>query len=164
MGTTDDFERYVAATSVTAVGRASVGPLGIIGAAVGGAGLGYDPIRAIGQRGTKAWQLVSVDADRDEWRLMDILGPNNIGLLVKTWGKVTAEGTDFFYLDDGSGYYDTDPAARGVKVLLPAGVSVPAKDSLVSVTAISSCYASGGNLYRLLRVWRGDDVVTLASP
>lgn len=164
MGTTADFERQVLATSVTSVGRVSADPLGIVGAAIGGSGLAYNPTTGAGQRGTKAWQLVKIDGDGYEWRFMDSVGANNIGLLVKTWGKVTAVGTDFFYLDDGSGYYDTDPAVRGVKVVVPSGTSVPAKDSLLSVTAISSCYASDGNVYRLLRVWRADDVVTLSSP
>jgi hypothetical protein len=57
-------------------------------------------------------------------------GPNNIGLLVRTWGRVTSPTASDFVLDDGSGVYPT--------VVLPAGVTPPAEGRFVRVTGISS--------------------------
>lgn len=67
-------------------------------------------------------------------------GPNNLGLYIMTWGKVTytgGEGDDFFYanpgtfLRDGSGYV-------GVKIRCRPELK-PTVGSTVIVTGISSC-------------------------
>lgn len=52
-------------------------------------------------------------------------GPNNIGLLVRIWGKVTAVGDTYYYVDDGSAVKDgtqtNDEPNVGVRILSTAG-------------------------------------------
>ena len=64
-------------------------------------------------------------------------GLNNIGCLVRTAGKITAVGSDWFYisdgtpLDDGAGY-------DGVYVHTPDGVVRPNINKKVVITGIST--------------------------
>ena len=79
-------------------------------------------------------------------------GPNNIGILVKVWGKVTQRDTGslaYFYIDDGSGRRDgtKTPAVTGVdnvgvKVLADP-TNYPA-DSYVVVTGVISAFDNSG--------------------
>ncbi len=66
-------------------------------------------------------------------------GLGTAGLLVRTWGTVTATiaGGNVFYLDDGTGSEDGLTSAKGIRVQMPAGISLPAVGSTVSVTGIS---------------------------
>jgi len=87
-------------------------------------------------------------------------GLNNIGLLIRTWGKVTQIGSDYLYIDDGSYLRDgtlTEVEENiGVRVICdPAGYAVG--DKLI-VTGISSCFRtpSGGNARRVLTRGAGD--------
>jgi len=86
-------------------------------------------------------------------------GLNNIGLLITTTGRVTYADTDYFYLDDGS-KLDDGSGHLGVKVLA-TGLSIPASDSYVQVTGISSCFKVGDDLYRLIRVREQVDIVVV---
>jgi|GEM_PF-956347 len=85
-------------------------------------------------------------------------GLNNIGLLVSTWGKVTAVGTDWFYLDDGTGL-DDGSAYRGVFVHCPTVVR-PGLNRYVRVTGISGCEIQQGSPVprRVLRPRRQSDI------
>jgi hypothetical protein len=83
--------------------------------------------------------------------------PNNIGLLICTTGRVAFVGADYFYLDDGSGVVDRS-GHTGVKVLA-SGLSLPDEGDYARVTAISSCFEEGGELYRLIRVRTQADIV-----
>ena len=85
-------------------------------------------------------------------------GLNNIGLLVSTWGKVTAVGTDWFYLDDGTGL-DDGGAYRGVFVHCPTVVR-PGLKRYVRVTGISGCEIQQGSPVprRVLRPRRQSDI------
>lgn len=72
------------------------------------------------------------------------VGVNNIGLLIKTWGKVTFVDTTnkFFYVNDGNGRMDGSGHV-GVRISydnLAAGniIAPPALDAYVAVTGISS--------------------------
>lgn len=78
-------------------------------------------------------------------------GLNNIGLLVRTWGKYTKTGDNTFTVDDGSGI--------GVKCVVPPGVTLSPTWSYVGVTGISSCERIGQSLYRLLRVRKQSDII-----
>lgn len=82
------------------------------------------------------------------------VGLSNVGLLVKTWGKVTANGTSpypYFTIDDGS--------RVGVKVRLPSGSSLPAVGSVVSAAGISTIQVDAqGNRGRLIRARRASDI------
>lgn len=80
---------------------------------------------------------------------------------------MTQSSAGFFYLDDGSGWddFESPNAANGMpsglRVALGEGVSGPLVGSCVVVTGISSCYNSGTAAFRLLRVWRAEDIVTV---
>jgi hypothetical protein len=90
-------------------------------------------------------------------------GLNNIGLLVRTWGKVTLAGRGWFYLDDGSGV-NSGCGVIGIHVDAPS-MSLPTKGSYVAVTGISSCDLYLGNVVNTLRPRSQDDIsVILAAP
>lgn len=84
---------------------------------------------------------------------------NNIGLLITTTGRVTYANTDYFYIDDGS-EADDGSGHPGVKVFA-TGLSIPAEDSYVKVTGISSCFADDPDLHRLIRVQDEAGIVVL---
>jgi hypothetical protein len=77
-------------------------------------------------------------------------GTNNVGLLIRVWGRVVAIGAGCFYLQDGSNMAD---GPSGLKVVgavpVPAGTDPIGR--YVAVTGISSCYKFGGDIYRLVR-------------
>ncbi|MDO8684183.1 MAG: VCBS repeat-containing protein [Armatimonadota bacterium] len=158
--TNSDEEHYIAATSVIPNGTGTIEPLFFQIGNLGGLDFFYDSLSHAGQKGAKAY--------RKTGELQDINSLNNIGLLVKVVGKVVWQDTTSFYLDDGSNAADFEdiniPENRppGVKVLMPLGVIPPSLNSHVAVTAISSCYKSGGDVFRLLRVWDEDNIITLS--
>jgi hypothetical protein len=90
------------------------------------------------------------------------VGLNNIGLLVRTFGRVTTSGRDWFYFDDGSG---VDDRSGFIGVYVDArGLVVPAKDSFVSVTGISSCDIYLGSLVNTLLPRDQSDILLLRQP
>ncbi|MDO8588329.1 MAG: hypothetical protein Q7T82_14975, partial [Armatimonadota bacterium] len=82
------------------------------------------------------------------------VGTNNIGLHVTVFGNVTALGSGFFYLDDGSAPSDPriDPGTGqpyvGVRVLSSASVGL---DEYWTATGISTVEADGASLVRAVR-------------
>ena len=140
LATSADGERYIQASMAAQSGTGSVEPLSMPNRSVGGG-----PV-ASGQQGIEGAS-----------------GLNNIGLLVRTWGKVTARESGCFWLDDGSGA-DDGSGNPGVKVLTN-GVSLPETGLYVQVTGISSCARPGGqDLKRLIRMrdWQDLEILTLA--
>jgi len=133
MGTNSDGERFIDATTAQDRGSGSVQPLGLPNYMLGGADC--------------PWQMGITGAR----------GVNNIGLLVKTWGRVTASGTDprghfaWFYVDDGSGIRD-GTGEVGVFCRARDGVEAPYVGAFVDVTGISSCEYYGGSLVNVLIV------------
>lgn len=123
--TNADGERYIEASALSPAGDGTIDPLQMIGRSIGGDD-------HVGQPGVTAGA-----------------GLNNIGLLISTAGKVTHSESGFFYVDDGSAGTDNSGFA-GVKVL-PCGLSVPAANSHVVVTGVSSCFKDGTNLYPQIR-------------
>lgn len=78
-------------------------------------------------------------------------GLNNIGLLIKTWGKVTSvdETNKYFYIDDGSKLSDGSNNV-GLRVsydnLAPGNtITPPVKDSYVTVVGICSTFLDANN-------------------
>jgi hypothetical protein len=127
-------ERVVEAASltVTASGSPPV-PLTIANRLVGGGSFFYDPgPPSTGQKGV-AGQF-------------DL---NNTGLLVTTYGRVGASGTDFFYIEDGSQAQDNS-IFRGICVLCD-GLTQPAAGQYVIVTGISTLMTYGDGLSRSIR-------------
>lgn len=78
------------------------------------------------------------------------VGLNNIGLLVRTWGRFGYVDRSTFTIDDGSG---------PVKCVVSAGVMISPNWQFVVVTGISSCERVGDEIQRLLRVRGQDDIV-----
>lgn len=77
-------------------------------------------------------------------------GLNNIGTLVKVWGKVTRIGDGYFYLDDGSGLKDGTATGNtpniGVRALHPGtGLS---QGQFVIVIGISTGFSEGESFLR----------------
>jgi hypothetical protein len=83
-------------------------------------------------------------------------GLNNMGLLAKTWGRVTSVGTDYFYVDDGSKLAGL--SGSGVKVRCP-GLTKPSVGKYAVVSGISSLEASGPTTYPLIRVRKQSDLL-----
>ncbi|HET6456128.1 MAG TPA: hypothetical protein VFI02_17110 [Armatimonadota bacterium] len=86
---------------------------------------------------------------------------NNIGLLVTTYGRVLAVGSDFFYIDDGS-HVEDHSIFGGLRVLCP-GLSKPASGKYVAVTGISSPLKVGDGLFRSIRVRGQGDIRVIAG-
>lgn len=132
-------EMVLQAETTTILGTgAEIGPFALATRALGGAAFGQqDPVmeyRWVKELGAK--------------QLLPALGLNNIGLLVRVCGRVTAVGDDWFYIDDGSGCDDGSGYA-GVKVFCP-GTTPPATNQFVILKAISSTYFDRGSLFRAL--------------
>lgn len=145
MITTDEFERALQAVEVAAVGGPSViEPMALNNKALGGCDLSYDAETGAGQRGVEYCQ-----------------GANNIGLLVKTFGRVKSVGSDFFYVDDGTGAWDGS-IFRGVRVRC-AGLEKPEVGEYVSVTGISSIMRVGDRLFRSIKP-RGQADIEITTP
>lgn len=69
-------------------------------------------------------------------------GPNNIGSLVKIWGKVTVMNVyPCFYIDDGSGLMDPTGTYRGVNVYLDFDYFA-FTDDFLEITGISTIAAT----------------------
>jgi hypothetical protein len=85
-------------------------------------------------------------------------GVNNIGLLVKAWGRVVERDTAvppmWFRISDGSG--------AAVKTVVPASIAVPAQGAYVVITGISSCEKENGAPDSLLPVLRARAVQEIA--
>jgi len=123
-------ERYILATTVSQSGTGSVLPVYLTNKFLGGEDLYYDGIT--GQKGVK-----------------NGYGPNNIGLLVSTCGRLTYVGDNYFYIDDGSKVKDNSTHV-GVKVIGTVPCVSPI-GKYVRVTGIVSCFKAGEELYPLLR-------------
>jgi len=78
-------------------------------------------------------------------------GLNNIGLLVRSWGRVqyVEPGGTYFYMDDGSGLKDGSGNC-GIRVAI-AGLPAPSTGSFVLVTGVSGTTVINGKIVRLLR-------------
>ncbi len=134
--TNSDFERCIEASSTTHSGTGSCAPIGVPLRSLGGVSYQYDQSTGAGQIGVKSG-----------------VGLNNIGLLVRVWGRVTEidpEGA-WFIIDDGS-----VPA----KCLVPDGVTIDPGWDYVAVTGVSSCEVSSGDVNRVVRVRQSSDIVS----
>ena len=144
---TEDLERYIELCAICPAGTGSAEPLGMNCLSVGGGDLWPNQFpTGGGQHG--------VTGSR---------GVNNMGLLIRTWGKVvdieqvtTPDVPTWFKINDGS--------TATVKALVPTGVSVPALNSYVVVTGASSCYKDGDDLRALLRVRDQADIQVVKEP
>lgn len=81
----------------------------------------------------------------------------NIGILIATWGKVTALGSDCFYMDDGCGL-SAAGGNKGIKVYT-GSLTKPVSTQYVSAIGISSTEIVSGVTYRVLRPRGQSDLV-----
>jgi subtilisin family serine protease len=129
-----DGERAVLSPTVTpAVTGTMPGPLSMVNRSVGGGLLGdYVP------------------------GVTDGVGLNNIGLLVKVWGRVTYVGGDHFYIDDGTGLIYT-PGRTGIKVFC-GSLAKPVINHSVVITGISTLDWDGSTARPVVRARKQSDL------
>ena len=94
-------------------------------------------------------------------------GLNNVGLLVRAWGKTTFVGTDYFYLDDGSGCQDgsedSGTPINGVRVVNVTGYK-PSVGDYISLTGISGLATYVSNYARTIRLAKPSDLLSVSPP
>ncbi len=140
MGTTSSFERCVIAEEVNVLSSGNViEPLIMTNNSLGGCDLDYDSASGSGQRGIEYCS-----------------GANNIGLLIKTTGKVTAVSKNYFYIDDGTHAKDGS-IFRGVRVL-SGTLTKPTKGDYVTVSGISSILRVGNYTFRSITPRYASDI------
>jgi hypothetical protein len=149
--TNNDFERYVAASTVSLAGTAQIKQLVMKNLLLGGGDFMYDPLTGSGQRGiTGASSL------------------NNIGLLVAIAGRVTASGTyprlgiSWFYADDGSGV-DDGTGVKGVYAEAPISIAPPEQGAYVLATGVSSCDFYDEKLVNVLLIRTLEDITVFSG-
>jgi len=89
--------------------------------------------------------------------ITDGVGLNNIGLLIRTWGKVTAVLPDCFYINDGSTWH-SGSGALGIKVLTKESLPRPSVGDYVIVTGISSLEIDSTTYRSVIRPRMASDV------
>jgi hypothetical protein len=132
MKTNTNCERYLDCTYAAQDGTGTVKSFGVANGAIGGTSWHYSSSTGAGQQGITGG-----------------FGPNNLGLLIRTWGKVTYKGSDYVYIDDGSKQQDNSGHV-GVKIIA-TGLTLPDVGRYVTVRGISSCFKSGSTVYRMVR-------------
>lgn len=147
-------ERAIDAMRVGTEGSSSsVSPRSMRTDALGGAKFGL-------QQPVMEYRLVEGAQGRVD-ALLPSRGLNNVGILVRVFGRVTGVGPDFFYIDDGCGCSDGS-GESGVRVLCGA-FPKPAVGQFAVVTAVSSTYFDRGSLFRALML-PAEDCVRVVSP
>ncbi|MGQ9456453.1 MAG: carboxypeptidase-like regulatory domain-containing protein, partial [Armatimonadota bacterium] len=134
-------ERVLQATNVVRTGpTGSPKPVGLTNRQLGGGSFGK--------------QGAVLDLFPDSYAV----GLNNIGLLVRTWGRVSYidPGSNYFYIDDGSGLKDGS-GRTGIRVSC-AGLPVPTIGRYVIITGISGTTLLNGKIVRLLKPRSEDDL------
>lgn len=124
LATTAGERRIVPVSETAGASAGKIAPVAMVGKALGGGPLGA---HSQGVHGGS--------------------GPNNIGLLVRTWGRITAMGEGYYYIDDGSGIADgTDTLGTpnvGVRVLSDSGGR--GLGEFVTVTGVCATFANGSS-------------------
>ncbi len=127
----------------------SITPQGTNNRSIGNGPFGY-------QEGVYGW-IIRLDAEYKPHRVWGpVFGQNNIGLLIKTWGKVTdiqpeTATPEWFKIDDGSNL--------NIKCICADGVSVSLGDT-VCVVGVVSCEKVGEELHRIVRVRSQADITS----
>ncbi|MEN6370801.1 MAG: right-handed parallel beta-helix repeat-containing protein [Armatimonadota bacterium] len=140
--TTPNGERYINASYIPIIGDGSIEPVFLTNRNLGGGDWNFDPSAGTGQRGVEGGA-----------------GLNNIGILVKTTGKVTEVGYNYFYIDDGTKAKDSS-TYTGIRVSC-GSLSMPKPDQTVLVTGISTIINIAGKYFRCIRVRTADDIQPL---
>ncbi len=144
MSVTAGMERCIIGVGMLVTGLGTAEPVGLPNRALGGSRWGPNPPEGVGQAG-----------------IWGSCGLNNVGLLVRTWGRVIGRGRDWFYMDDGSGVSDGTPYS-GIFVDA-TGLTVPREGDWVDVTGVSSCDSFGGHVVNVLLPRTDSDVVVVSK-
>ena len=144
--TNADGERYVEASFIFQSGQGSVQPISVPSPALCGADWFYDSHSGFGQQGIGGGA-----------------GLNNIGLLIRTWGNITAIGDGYIYIDDGANIKDGTRAQsqENIGVRIACSTNGLTVGDYLCVTGISSCFKIGNRIYkicRLVRVAQSEDI------
>jgi len=137
MATTPDGERFVDRANIT------LGPI-------------TEPIRPVGltNRSLGGGDLGKPDLGKGQHGVTGGIGTNNIGLLVRTWGRVIEREPGplptWLVIDDGSG--------TAVKCLVPEGVYIYPSVLYVTVTGICSMEKEAEVARRAIRIRDGQDI------
>ena len=135
-------ERYVRVSGIDSVDTAgqTITPLGMNNRAVGGGDWHCDDQTGEGQQG-----------------VTDGHGLNNIGLLVRTWGRVTS------IAEDGVSFVIDDSTGNPIKCVLPEGeelgLTLPWR--YFQVTGVVSCYEDNGDIKPQLLMRTASDLTIL---
>lgn len=131
-------EREIAALLFNSVGTSTpLKPLGLNARSLGGSAFGSQP----GIPGTT--------------------GLNNIGSLVRVWGRVTSSSQWGLYLEDGSQQMDTPPNPGILVATHVAGISQVRTGQYLQVTGISGAGELDGSVIRVLRPRGPEDIKVL---
>ena len=122
LSTNSDKERLISATTVTKHGSGIVSALGLANAALGGGDWQYNDLTHAGQAGASGAS-----------------GLNNVGLLVRTWGRYAKIDASTFTLTDGS--------SQGITCTVKPDITLSSDWIYVSVTGVCSLHLDGA-LYR----------------
>jgi len=87
-------------------------------------------------------------------------GLNNVGLLVRVWGKVISTSPGYFYLEDGSAVTDGTGTA-GIRVVGAYGY-MPDVNDYVAATGISGLATLATNRARVLRLASSCDIISVS--
>jgi len=126
MDTSPMGERQIAAAVIviTSTNPIAIGPLGMNNRTLGGGDFGIPPL---GQYG-----------------ITNGVGLNNVGLLVRTWGRVSYVDDVYMTISDGSSGVMPDGTTGGVRVsTAQLAIQLPNEGDYISVIGISSLYLSG---------------------
>lgn len=129
-------ERAIASPTVVPAGTGSVDPIGMKAGSLGGASWMLNETTGAGQKGIPG----SSDL-------------NNIGLLVRVYGRLGSIEAHKFTIQDGSG--------AAVECITPDSVTVQPDWVYSCVTGISSCKQGTAGLERVLKVRISEDIVSL---
>jgi hypothetical protein len=157
-------EPYFSYPTITVKGTTTITPLGLNNASIGGSSAGL-------QEAIWGW----IENGSSEYKLLPDSGLNNVGLLVKTTGKVTYidPAGNFAYIDDGSHADDGNTlgpngiSIKGIKVLLRYGdqsyCKMSAVGSHVAVVGISGTEKINGKLLSVIRLRSQDDIMPISG-
>lgn len=130
---TEDGERFIQADSVEATGSTAVPrPVWMRNQIIGGGPLNVHTPGVTG--GT---------------------GLHNLGLLIRTSGRVTAHGDGFFYISDGS------IPSGGTVEMISGSLAKPAIGNQVAVVGIATTAANGSAIHGAVRVRQQSDIAEL---
>ncbi|MGC8861644.1 MAG: hypothetical protein ACP5R5_02595 [Armatimonadota bacterium] len=137
LGTTSDGERCLTGPVVIIMGsRTPLAPLGMPNKSIGGGDWGTPP--------------------EGQYGVLNGLGPNNVGLLIQTWGRVTEKGSGYLLISDGSG--------DAVRVSTAGLSTVPDVDDYISVIGISSLYKPAADRLRYVLPRGNADINEYGGP